>query len=95
MKKEIYGWNTAGQAKRRETPGIARRIVCALLKNRRAAAWYGFLILTGILFYKAGAAYSLRWRGYYAVGGEVLIPLIPVLFYGLIIMIREIVRDCR
>ena len=76
-------------------PGISRRIVCALRKKRWALTWYGFLTLTGVLFYRAGAAYSLRWRGYYAIGGEVMIPLILALCYGVIIMIREIVRNCR
>lgn len=94
MKEERYEGSVAGQARRGETTGILRRIVYALREKRWAVSWHGFLILTGILFYRAGAAYSLRWRGYYAVGGEVMVPLILALCYGVAVMIRKIVRDC-
>ncbi|MCI8844531.1 MAG: hypothetical protein HFF08_10560 [Oscillospiraceae bacterium] len=81
MEKIEFGRNAGGQAQ------------CRKRKKRRTAAWYGFLILAGVLLYKAGAVYALRWRGYYAVGGEVLIPLVLVLCYGVAVMFREIVRD--
>lgn len=58
-------------------------------------AWYAFLTVAGILLYKVGAASALRERGYYAVGGEAVALLLPVLYYVVITTIRDIVQDER
>lgn len=49
--------------------------------------------VAGVLLYKLGAAYALRERGYYAVGGEALALLLPVLYYCAAVMVRDSVRD--
>lgn len=61
--------------------------------NGWAVAWYVFLVVAGVLLYKLGAAYALRERGCYAVGGEVLALLLPVLYYCAAVMVRDSVRD--
>ena len=43
--------------------------------NGWTVAWYALLTVTGILLYKAGAAYAMRERGYFAIGGEVSAPV--------------------
>ena len=58
-------------------------------------AWYVFLTVAGVLLYKLGAAYALRERGYYAVGGEALALLLPVFYYCAAATIRDIVRDVK
>ena len=63
--------------------------------NGWTVAWYAFLTLAGVLLYKAGAAYALRERGYFAVGGEGLALLLPVFYYCAAATIRDIVRDVK
>lgn len=63
--------------------------------NWGAVAWYGFLTVAGVVLYKVGAAYALKERGYYAVGGEALALLLPVLWYAVGTTIRDFMRDVR
>ena len=63
--------------------------------NGWAVAWYVFLTVAGVLLYKLGAAYAMRERGYYAVGGEALALLLPVVYYCTAATIRDIVRDVK
>ena len=63
--------------------------------NGWTVAWYAFLTLAGVLLYKAGAAYALRERGYFAVGGEALALLLPALYYCAAATIRDIIKDWR
>ena len=79
-----------GQAKKRRW--VSLRMWLAQL-NSWAVAWYVFLAVAGVLLYKLGAAYALRERGYYAVGGEALALLLPVLYYVAAVMIRDIIKD--
>lgn len=65
-----------------------------LQMNGWTAAWYVFLITAGMVLYKAIADRDMRERGYYAVGGEALIPLLFVLCYGIVVMMRKIMRSC-
>ena len=51
--------------------------------------------LAGVLLYKLGAAYAMRERGYFAVGGEGLALLLPVFYYCGAATIRDIVRDAK
>ena len=44
---------------------------------------------------KLGAAYAMRERGYYAVGGEALFLLLPVIYYCAAATIRDIIEDWR
>ena len=79
-----------GQAKKRRW--VSLRMWLAQL-NVWAVAWYVFLAVAGVLLYKLGAAYALRERGYYAVGGEALALLLPVLYYVAAVMVRDIIKD--
>lgn len=78
----------SGQVRRRV--GLRKRIVRL---NGWTVAWYAFLTLAGVVLYKAGAAYALRERGYYAVGGEALALLLPVLYYVVAAIVRDFVQD--
>ena len=79
-----------GQAKKRRW--VSLRMWLAQL-NGWAVAWYVFLTAAGVLLYKLGAAYAMREREYFAVGGEVLALLLPVLYYGAKAMVRDIIKD--
>jgi len=79
-----------GQARRRVS---LRKWIVRL--NGWAVVWYALLTAAGVLLYKAGAAYAMRERGYYAIGGEALALLLPVLYYVTATTIRDIVRDMR
>ena len=61
--------------------------------NGWTVAWYAFLAVAGVLLHKLGAAYALREREYFAVGGEVLALLLPVLYYVAKAMVRDIIKD--
>ena len=63
--------------------------------NPWTVAWYALLTVAGVVLFKVGAAYALQERGYYAVGGEALALLLPVLYYVSAATIRDIVRDWR
>ena len=92
MEKVKYIKIEVGQAKKR------RRVsLCTWLArlNGWAVAWYVFLAVAGVLLYKLGAAYALRERGYYAVGGEALALLLPVLYYVAAVIVQDIVRDWK
>ncbi len=79
-----------GQAPKRRR--VSLRTWIARL-NGWAVAWYAFLAVAGVLLYKLGAAYAMRERGYYAVGGEALALLLPVLYYVAKAMVRDIIKD--
>ena len=81
-----------GQAPKRRR--VSLRTWLARL-NVWTVAWYAFLTLAGVLLYKAGAAYALRERGYFAVGGEALALLLPALYYCAAATIRDIIKDWR
>ena len=81
-----------GQAPKRQR---VRLRVWLLRMNWRTVAWYVFLTVAGVLLYKLGAAYALRERGYYAVGGEALALLLPVIYYCAAATIRDIIEDWR
>ena len=81
-----------GQAPKRRK--VSLRTWLARL-NGRTVAWYAVLTVAGVLLYKLGAAYALRERGYYAVGGEVLALLLPVLYYVAAVMVRDFMRDWK
>ena len=81
-----------GQAKKRRW--VSLRMWLAQL-NGWAVAWYVFLAVAWVLLYKLGAAYAMRERGYFAVGGEGLALLLPVFYYCAAATIRDIVRDVK
>ena len=81
-----------GQAKKRRW--VSLRMWLAQL-NSWAVAWYVFLAVAGVLLYKLGAAYALRERGYYAVGGAALALLLPVFYYCAAATVRDILRDAK
>ncbi len=63
--------------------------------NLWTVAWYALLTVAGVVLFKVGAAYALRERGYYAVGGEALALLLPVLYYTMATTIRDVIKDWR
>ncbi|NCE63057.1 hypothetical protein D1159_00325 [Pseudoflavonifractor sp. 524-17] len=63
--------------------------------NGWTVAWYVFLTVAGVLLYKLGAAYAMQERGYFAVGGEALALLLPVLYYCAAATVRDIIKDWR
>ena len=65
MEKVRYIKVGVGQAKKRR---VSLRTFLVRM-NGWTVAWYAFLTVAGVLLFKAGAAYALRERGYYAVGG--------------------------
>ena len=79
-----------GQAPKRRR--VSLRTWIARL-NGWTVAWYAFLAVAGVLLHKLGAAYALRERGYYAVGGEALALLLPVLYYVAAAMVQNIIKD--
>lgn len=81
-----------GMGKARWWQRAGKRI---LQMNVWTAVWYVFLITAGMVLYKAMAVYAAMERGYYAVGGEALIPLLFVLCYGIAVTMWEIVRSCN
>ena len=81
-----------GQAPKRRR---VRLRVWLLRMNWRTVAWYVFLTVAGVLLYKLGAAYALRERGYFAVGGEALALLLPVVYYCAAATVRDIIEDWR
>jgi len=80
----------SGQARRRA--GLRKRLARL---NGWTVAWYTLLTLAGVALYKVGAAYALRERGYYAVGGEALALLLPVLYCVAAAIVRDFVRDAE
>ena len=90
MEKVKYIKIEVGQARKRW-----RVSLCTWLArlNGWAVAWYVFLTAAGVLLYKLGAAYAMREREYFAVGGEVLALLLPVLYYVAKAMVRDIIKD--
>ena len=92
MEKVKYIKIRAGQAQKRRR--VCLRTWLARL-NVWTVAWYAFLTVAGVLLYKLGAAYALRERGYYAVGGEALALLLPVFYYCAAATVRDITKDWR
>ena len=90
MEKVRYIKVRVGQAPERRRVSLRTWLVRL---NGWTVAWYAFLTVAGVLLYKLGAAYALRERGYYAVGGEVLALLLPVLYYVAKAMVRDIIKD--
>ncbi len=89
MEKVKYIKIEVGQAKKRWR--VSLRTWLARM-NGRTVAWYAVLTVAGVLLYKLGTAYALRERGYYAVGGEALALLLPVMYYVAAAVIRDIVK---
>lgn len=81
-----------GQAPKRRR--VSLRTWLARL-NGWTVAWYVFLTVAGVLLYKLGAAYAMRERGYFAVGGEALAFLLPVVYYCAAATVRDIIKDWR
>ena len=90
MEKVKYIKIKVGQATKRRK--VSLRTWLARL-NGRTVAWYAVLTVAGVLLYKLGAAYALRERGYFAVGGEALTLLLPVFYYCAEAMVRDIIKD--
>lgn len=59
-------------------------------KKSRLAAVERFLVLTATaaIFIRAHS-YALAWRGYRAVGGELMLLLLPIIYY----IVKQEIRD--
>lgn len=88
MEKVKYIKIRRGKKRRR----VSLRTLLARL-NSWTVAWYAFLTVAGVLLYKVGAAYAMRERGYFAIGGEALSLLLPVLYYCAASTIGDIIKD--
>lgn len=65
---------------------------------RKNIVKYGALTVLGICLYGISAEFAIRERGYFAVGGEFFLLLLPVFYYLFAEMandIRSDVRDAR
>lgn len=87
-----YKREKSGQAPKRRR--VSLRTWIARL-NGWTVAWYVFLTVAGVPLYKLGADYALRERGYFAVGGEALALLLPVVYYCAAETVRDIIEDWR
>lgn len=56
------------------------------------AAKYAALTLVGVLLFRAGQARALAERGYEALGGEVFALLLPVLYWMVVRVARDILN---
>ena len=62
-------------------------------KSRLAAAeLIAVLIVTAVVFIKS-RGYALAWRGYEAVGGELMLLLLPIIYYEAKRIILDFVAD--
>lgn len=69
-------------------------------RRRTARIWgtvakYAALTLAGIILFRAGAAYSLKERGYSEAGGEALGLLLPVLYAPISAVVRGYIEDAK
>ena len=56
---------------------------------------YVTLAIAGFVLFRIAAAAAYESRGYRAVGGEVLLLLLPVIWYGMENVVRDTIRWCR
>lgn len=62
-------------------------------KSRLAAAeLIAVLIVTAVVFIKS-RGYALAWRGYETVGGELMLLLLPIIYYEAKRIILDFVAD--
>lgn len=57
-----------------------------------AVAKYAALTLVGVLLFRAGQAHALAERGYEALGGEAFALLLPVLYWMVVRVARDILN---
>ncbi|MEG1563825.1 MAG: hypothetical protein RR365_08875 [Bacteroides sp.] len=62
---------------------------------RKAVIKYAVLSLLGIVLFNLCSKLALNERGYYAIGGEVFMLLLPFFYYIITSTAREVYRDCK
>lgn len=62
-------------------------------RTLRTTAKYIFLTAVGIALFKLAAVYATAERGYHAVGGEYLILLLPIFYWLLTSMAKDMFRE--
>ena len=80
---------------RRESVNIFRKKRKWRLRDHiplAAVAKYAALTLVGVLLFRAGQARALAERGYEALGGEVFALLLPVLYWMVVRVARDILN---
>lgn len=77
----------------------ARRKTLKIAQHRPVPVWaivkYAALTIAGIMLFREGAARALAYRGYFAVGGEVLALFLPVFYYCLSRTVRDLITDIK
>jgi len=63
------------------------------MKNK-LLKWTGITI-SGILLFMAGSRQAFRYRGYDAIGGEVFLLLLPVIYYVIEQTALELVEEIK
>ena len=71
-----------------------KRDKLALRPYRQAIKW-GCIVAGTVVLYRQGAAWALYERGYHACGGELLLLLIPFLYYIVERICKDFARDIR
>jgi hypothetical protein len=80
---------------RREPVSLFRMKRKRLLRDHirlAVAAKYAALTLVGVLLFRAGQARALAERGYEALGGEVVALFLPVLYWMVVRVARDILN---
>ena len=74
----------------------ARRKSRKIDQRRPVPVWaivkYAALTIAGIMLFREGAARALAYRGYFAVGGEVFL---PIFYYCLSRTVRDLITDIK
>lgn len=86
----VHRWKRPEKGQARRRADLQRWFACL---RAQTVVWYVFLAFAGVMLYEVGAAYALRERGYFAVGGEALALLLPVFYYVAEAIIRDIMHD--
>lgn len=68
--------------------------IVKLRRHWQALKWAG-IGAGAVLLYRWGAAWALEERGYQAVGGEILLLLIPLLYYIVERLAQDFAQDVR
>lgn len=52
-----------------------------MIGTAKTALKLAFCLVASLILYRWGHDYATAWRGYEAIGGEILLPLLPWLAY--------------
>lgn len=78
-----------GATEDRYQKAIARR------QRTQVILKYAILSVLGMVLCFAGTKIAYMERGYFAIGGETLVLLLPVFYYIVSTMVRDVIAECR